>query len=217
MFTKIKDNDYFLAVEIHQGETVYAKLGSMVSFQGNLKFEKVMLTSNDGGMFKNVMTTLVKGVAGESMDLMKIFGEGIVYLAHEATYILEIDMNQKGWNQLTVEGNKVLAYSEGVHHKVKMSTFGTSSTKGLFTSFFTAKTSNAHIALLSQGKPIYLPTPCSVDPQALVGYTGPPPKLIGNHFTWKTMIGQTSGETFVLDFTEPGHFVIIQPSELIFR
>ncbi|MFQ9287838.1 MAG: hypothetical protein ACLR3X_06655 [Intestinibacter bartlettii] len=31
--------------------------------------------------------------------------------------------------------------------------------------------------------------------------------------SWKTFIGQTSGESYHLQFNEPGQLVIIQPSE----
>lgn len=212
-------NDYFLITKIHQGQTIYAKAGSMVAYQGNIKFESKTLTGNGKGLLKNAMQTIVKGVAGEGMKLMTAIGEGNIYFADNASNILTIDMNKDGgksWSSLTIEGDKVLAYTDDVKHTVKMSTFGTSSTKGIFTSQFEAIGRNAHIALLSKGKPLYLPTPCYVDPQALIGYTGPAPRLDKNNITWKTFVGKESGESFVLNFSTPGYFVIVQPSEELF-
>lgn len=209
-------NDFFLVAQLENGETLYAKSGSMVAYQGNVKFDKKILTGTSGSILKNTMQTLVKGTVGEGMNLMTAKGEGNIYFADNEQYVITIDMNKEGnhsWNKLTVEGDKILAYTEDVHHSVKLSTFGTSSTKGLFTSLLQANGPKAHIALLTKGKPMYLPTPCFVDPQALVAYTGPAPTLDRNNITWKTLVGKSSGETFVLNFSQPGYFVIIQPCE----
>ncbi|HCQ90613.1 MAG TPA: tryptophan RNA-binding attenuation protein, partial [Clostridium sp.] len=43
-------------------------------------------------------------------------------------------------------------------------------------------------------------------------WTGRNPS-IGTQVGWKTLIGQTSGESYYLQFNEPGQKVIIQPSE----
>lgn len=209
-------NDYFLIAQLEQSEILYAKAGSMVAYQGDVKFDKKMLTGTSGNLLKNTMQTFVKGTVGEGMNLMTAKGEGNIYFADKEQYVITVDMNKEGgnaWKSITVEGDKVLAYTQDVHHSVKLSTFGTSSTKGLFTSSLQSIGEKAHVALVTRGKPMYLPTPCYVDPQALVAYTGPAPSLQKNNITWKTLIGKTSGETFVLDFSEPGYFVIVQPCE----
>lgn len=206
-------NDYFLIAQLERDEILYAKAGSMVAYQGIIKFDKKILTGTSGGLLKNTMQTFVKGTIGEGMNLMTAIGEGNIYFADKEQHVITIDMNKDSWNSLTVEGDRVLAYTQDVHHSVKLSTFGTSSTKGLFTSLLQSNGAKAHVALITKGKPMYLPTPCYVDPQALVAYTGPSPSLQKNNITWKTIVGKTSGETFVLNFSQPGHFVIIQPYE----
>lgn len=57
-----------------------------------------------------------------------------------------------------------------------------------------------------------LQAPCRVDPDAVVAWTGSSPK-VKTDISWKTFLGQTSGESYMFEFTEPGQIVIIQPFE----
>lgn len=64
-------NPYLLKVRLDQG-SIQAKAGSMVAYQGEVKFEHV-----GGGMGK----FLKKAVTGEGQSLMSMSGSGEVFLA----------------------------------------------------------------------------------------------------------------------------------------
>jgi uncharacterized protein (AIM24 family) len=68
-------NSKLLKVELSE-MTIKAKLGSMVAYQGDVKFEH----AGSGGMSR----MLKKAVSGEGTGLMKIAGKGEVFLADMA-------------------------------------------------------------------------------------------------------------------------------------
>jgi len=70
-----KQNSKLLKVEL-SGVTIQAKLGSMVAYQGDVKFEH----AGSGGMKR----MLKKTVTSEGVSLMKVSGSGEVFLAHLA-------------------------------------------------------------------------------------------------------------------------------------
>jgi hypothetical protein len=82
----------------------------------------------------------------------------------------------------------------------------------MFTSAITGKSVGAQVAILTDGNPLMLQTPCRVDPDAMVAFTGADP-TIHLDMSLKMLLGQTSGETYMLDYTQAGGVVIIQPVE----
>src|SRR4029078_4988794 len=70
-----KQNSKLLKVEL-SGVTIQAKLGSMVAYQGDVKFAN----TRSGGMKR----MLKKTVTSEGVSLMKVSGSGEVFLAHLA-------------------------------------------------------------------------------------------------------------------------------------
>src|SRR6476646_1401631 len=68
-------NSKLLKVELSD-VTIQSKLGSMVAYQGDVKFEH----AGSGGMSK----MLKKAVTGEGQSLMKMSGKGEVFLADTA-------------------------------------------------------------------------------------------------------------------------------------
>src|SRR5829696_8596272 len=68
-------NSKLLKVELDQ-VAIQAKLGSMVAYQGDVKFEH----AGSGGMGR----MLKKAVTGEGQSLMKMTGTGEVFLADQA-------------------------------------------------------------------------------------------------------------------------------------
>ena len=113
---------------------------------------------------------------------------------------------------LKVESENLLAFTDTCNYSFKFLAQGTISQKGLFTSVLSAKGPGAQVAVLTDGNPIVIPTPCFVDPDAIVAWTGPDPGL---HLDlgWKNLIGQASGESYSFKFDRPGGQVIVQPSE----
>ena len=68
-------NSKLLKVELNQ-VTIQAKLGSMVAYQGDVRFEH----AGSGGMGR----MLKKALSGEGTQLMKVTGTGEVFLADQA-------------------------------------------------------------------------------------------------------------------------------------
>lgn len=193
-----------------QGNNVmYAKKGAMIAYQGKFKFEKLMV-----GPGKNLASAMighvVRRVTGENVELMKVTGQGNCFFAELAKHVAVIPLNHG--ESVGVESENLLAFTENCDYGVRPIGVGVISQKGLFTSKLTGKGPNAQVAVLSDGNPLVLDTPCCVDPDAVICWTGPDPgfKLDLN---WKTLIGQTSGESYMLEFKNPGQKVLVQPSE----
>lgn len=188
----------------------FAKKGSMVAYIGTFKFEKVLLDTNNTNLLGGVINHIGRKLTGENMELMKVIGQGSCYLADCAQHITTIDLNAN--DCLNVESENLLAFTDTCKYGVKFIGSGIISQKGLFTSKLTCNGENAQVAIKTDGNPIILNSPCIVDPDAIVCWTGADPnfKLDVN---WKTILGQTSGESYMLDFKQPGYIVIVQPSE----
>src|SRR5947208_5801182 len=79
--------------------TIQAKLGSMVAYQGEVKFEH----AGSGGLSRMVK----KAVTGEGTKLMRMSGTGEVFLADRAQDIHLIKLENDG---MTCNGRNVLAF-----------------------------------------------------------------------------------------------------------
>src|SRR5215212_7256619 len=95
-------NSKLLKVELHQ-VTIQAKLGSMVAYQGDVKFEH----AGSGGMSR----MLKKAVSGEGQSLMKMTGTGEVFLADTAQDIHLIYLEN---DKVTINGPNLLAFDAGI-------------------------------------------------------------------------------------------------------
>lgn len=199
-----------LSCKVEGNGQFFAKKGSMVADQGAFKYEKVLLDPNNTGAVGSVVNYGIKKLTGEHMEIMKATGQGTVYLADLAQHVTVLDLAQG--ESVAVESENLLAFTADVKYGVEMIGTGVISQKGLFTSKLTGLSDYSQVAVTTNGNPIVLQTPCRVDPDAVVCWTGPNPgvKLDVN---WKTLIGQTSGESYMLEFKQPGHIVVIQPYE----
>ncbi|MEN8905777.1 MAG: AIM24 family protein [Clostridiales bacterium] len=193
-----------------QGNNImYCKKGAMVAYQGAFKFEKLLV-----GPGKNLASAVFSHVArrftGENMEIMKVTGQGACYFAELAKHITVINLAQG--ESIGVESENLIAFTDACDYGVRPIGVGIISQKGLFTSKLTAKGPGAQVAVLSDGNPLILDSPCCVDPDAVVCWTGSDPgfKLDLN---WKMILGQTSGESYMLEFKRGGQKVIVQPSE----
>lgn len=202
------ENELTLVAE-GQG-VMFTKLGAMIAYQGQFKFQKILLDPNGGSMAGAVINNLARRFSGENMPLAQVTGQGVCYFADRAQHVVVINLEQG--QSLGVESENLLAFNDMCQYGIRPIGVGVFSQKGLFTSKITSKGPGAQVAILSNGNPIILQTPCFVDPDASVCWTGPDPgmKLDVN---WKTFIGQTSGESYMYEFKQPGETVIIQPYE----
>jgi uncharacterized protein (AIM24 family) len=197
-------NSRLLQVDLN-GQSILARAGSMVAYDGQIKFDKAII-GNEG-----VFGALKRKATGEGMALMTTSGNGRVYFAQNAAEILIIPLqNEKMW----VESSVLLAFDNSLKtNTVFAGLRGATSGQGLFT---TTVEGTGNVAILSHGTAIELEVspsyPLQVDPDAFLGYIGQITQEFIFDVNWKTFVGQGSGESFQFRFTGQGR-VFIQPSE----
>jgi len=193
-----------LAVALRGGKMM-ARAGSMVAYEGQVKFDKAIL----GG--EGILGALKRKAGNESLDLMSVEGRGEVYFARQAAHILLVPLqNEKIW----VESRSLLAFSNGLRtNTVFAGLRGATTGQGLFT---TTIEGAGTVAILSHGSPLALEvgpsSPLHVDPDAFLGYKGQITQEFVLDINWKSLIGRDSGESFQLKFSGQGT-VYIQPNE----
>ena len=198
------NTDRLLEVDL-QNEKVLAISGAMVAYTGTMKFEKSLL----GG--EGIFGALKRKVTNEGMSLMQTTGNGTVYFAHNAAEISIIPLAQE---KLFIESSSLLAYDAGLKTSTSFAGLrGAASGQGLFT---TTVEGNGNLAVISRGNLITLEVdpnyPLFVDPDAFIGYKGNIQQEFVFDVNWRTMVGQTSGESYQFKFTGQG-VVYIQPAE----
>jgi uncharacterized protein (AIM24 family) len=194
-----------LHADLH-GDRIRAASGSMVAYEGNVDFRSSGM-GGGGGM----RATLKRAVAGESISLMDCSGHGRVYLAKDAMDVLVVDL---GGDTLTVESEHILAHTEHLRLDVQFSGLrGVTSGQGLAT---TTVTGQGQVALVSEGPVMALEVAPGqdlvVDPDAYVGSRGQLSMNLVSGVSWKSLVGEGSGEPFSLRFTGHG-LVLVQSSE----
>jgi uncharacterized protein (AIM24 family) len=199
------DGSRLLKVRI-DGETFKALNGSMVAYDGDVSFKRQGIGGQGGmkGAFKRKLT-------GESLTLMDVSGKGVVYIANMA---MEINLVQLAGEKIWVEASNLVALEAKLKTDQKFNGLrGASSGQGLFT---TTVEGQGTVALLSDGPTIGLEVDqgmaLNVDPQAYVAHKGRLQQDFVTDVTWRTAVGQGSGESFQLRFQGQGT-VYIQPAE----
>jgi uncharacterized protein (AIM24 family) len=195
-------NSKLLKVELN-GEFM-ARVGSMVAYQGQVRFEAL----GSGGISKYLKQKLT----GEGVPLMRVRGQGDVFLAENAADVHLIDLD--GGDALSTNGANVLAFDSSLKYDIKMvSGAGMMSNSGLFNCVFSGQ---GRIAVTTRGTPVVLTVdqPTYVDPQAAICWSAG--LQTGYHRADQvglgTLLGRTTGESFTMSLTGQG-FVVVQPSE----
>jgi uncharacterized protein (AIM24 family) len=195
-------NSKLLKVELNQ-ITIQAKLGSMVAYQGDVKFEH----AGSGGMSR----MLKKAVTGEGTKLMKMSGTGEVFLADQAQ---EIHLLKLENDSITCNGANLLAFDAGIDWDIKKVEGGFSAAMagGLFN---VSLTGSGWVAILSDGPPVLLNTgeaPTFADPSAAITWSSGLQTSVKADVNVKNLIGRGSGESLQMAFSGNG-WVLVQPSE----
>jgi len=195
-------NSKLLKAELN-GEFM-ARQGSMVAYQGNVQFEAL----GSGGIGKFIKQKLT----GEGVPLMKVRGQGDVFLADKAADVHLIDLEPG--DALSINGTNVLAFDSTLNYDIKMvGGAGMMSNAGLFNCVFSG---HGRIAVTTKGTPVVLTVdqPTYVDPQAAICWSAT--LQTGYHRAEQlglgTLLGRTTGERFTMSFAGQG-FVVVQPSE----
>ncbi len=191
-------NSAMLKVSL-QGDQIQAKLGSMVAYQGDVRFEH-----KGGGLgrfFKKAMT-------GEGTTLMTVTGTGEVFLAHDKKKVMILELNNE---RMTVNGDNILAFEPGIDWDIQRVEGAGRLAGGLFNVILQG---TGKVAVTSDGEPVLLDTstPTFADPDSAIAWSGGVRTSVKSAVSFKTFIGKGSGETFQIAFEGAG-WVLIQPSE----
>ena len=194
-------NSKLLKVSLQQ-VTIQAKLGAMVAYQGDVKFEH----AGSGGMSRLVK----KAVTGEGTKLMKMEGAGEVFLADTAQDIHLIYLEN---DQVTCNGANVLAFDAGIDWDIQRAGGGASTLAGGL--YNMALSGTGWVAIISDGPPVLLnvaTAPTFADPQAAITWSSGVSTSIKTDVNVKNLIGKGSGESIQVAFAGQG-WVLVQPSE----
>lgn len=192
-------------LEVNLEDFVWAKMGSMISYTGEIKFERErMLEHGIGKMFKKAFT-------GEGTALMKATGSGRLYLADQGKKITIFDLNDES---ITVNGNDLLAFEPSVQWDIHlMRKMAGMMSGGLFNVNLRGQ---GKIAITSHYEPLTLLVkpgqPVLTDPNATVAWSGHLEPEFRTDINFRTFLGRGSGESIQMEFSGEG-FVIVQPFE----
>ncbi|TVL94206.1 AIM24 family protein [Streptomyces sp. SAJ15] len=193
-----------LAVDM-TGDSVRAKNGSMVAYEGEMTFKK----KTGGGEGLRGMVT--RRLTGEQMDVMEVRGHGTCYFADRAS---EINLVTLRGEKLHVEASNLLCADAALRSGTTFTGLrGSSQGNGLFT---TTVEGTGQAAIVSDGTAVVLrvtpQTPLQVDPGAYIAHTGNLKQHFQSGVNFRTVIGEGSGESFQIRFEGDG-LVYVQPSE----
>ena len=198
-------------LEVRLNGMVWAKAGAMVARKGNVKFTR------QGIMEQGLGNLLKKMVSGEGMQLMKVEGEGRVYLADGGK---KITLLRLAGEAIFVNGNDVLAVESGIESKITMMRKVAGMLSG---GLFNVRLSgNGIVAITSHYEPLTLPVnaqsgPVFTDPNATVAWSGGLTPEIVTDISLGTLLGRGSGESVQLKFAGEG-WVVVQPyEEVVFQ
>ena len=195
-------------LEVRLNGMVLAKAGSMVARKGNVKF------SRQGVLSQGIGNLLKKAVSGEGMTLMKVEGQGRVYLADAGKKVTLLRLNNES---IFVNGNDVLAIESTItHHITMMRSMAGMMSGGLFN----VKLSGSGIvAITSHYEPLTLPVggdagDVYTDPNATIAWSEGVKTDFTTDISLGTVFGRTSGESVQMKFSGQG-WVVVQPYEEI--
>lgn len=187
------------------GDTVKAKNGSMVAYDGQMAFKKM----TGGGEGLRGMVT--RRLTGEQMTVMEVKGQGTCWFADRAS---EISLVHLRGETLYVESSNLLCTDAGLRTGTTFTGLrGASQGNGLFT---TTVEGSGQAAIMSDGPAVVLRVtpqhPLSVDPGAYIAHQGDLRQDFQSGVTFRTFLGEGGGEAFQIRFEGDG-LVYVQPSE----
>jgi uncharacterized protein (AIM24 family) len=192
-------------LQVNLQGTVYAKAGAMVAYRGDVKFSrKGVLEDGVGKLFKKALT-------GEGMTLMKMEGNGRVYLADKNKRVHVLNL---AGESLCVNGNDLLALQSTLEWDIVMLKSVAGALAG---GLFNVQISGTGlVAITTHGNPLVLPVtsarPVHTDPQATVAWSGHLQPDMHTDMSLGMLVGRTSGESVQMRFKGDG-WVMVQPYE----
>nr|PZN24022.1 MAG: tellurium resistance protein [Mycolicibacterium hassiacum] len=187
-------------LRVRLGEPFLARQGSMVAYQGNVDF------SFEGG---GASRFIKKALTGEGLPLMRVAGQGDVFLADRAYDVHLLHLTNSA---LSVSGKNVLAFASSLDWNIERVKGGSIAAGGLFN---TTLRGTGWVALTTDGPPVVLnaaEAPTFADTNAVVAWSANLQTQLKMSFKAGALIGRGSGEAIQVSFYGQG-FVIVQPSE----
>ncbi|WP_253738187.1 AIM24 family protein [Halohasta salina] len=190
-------------LDIDVDGTIIAKAGSMIAYDGDLSFTGK--SSAEGGL-----TGMIKSkVTSEGTPVMEVEGQGHVYLADQEKKIQILELG--AGESISVNGNDVLAFEDRVGYEIStIGSLGGASAAGLLNVFLTGP---GTVAITTHGDPLVLEPPVRTDPDATVAWSSNLSPSLKADRSLKDSIGQSSGETYQMNFDGTEGFVVVQPFE----
>lgn len=195
-------------LEVNLNGQVWTKMGSMVAYKGEIRFEREgMLEQGLGTMFK-------KAISGEGMMLTRAEGRGTLYLADAAKRISILRLQNEA---IYVNGNDVLTFESTIKHEIKMMCKITAMLAGGL--FNVRLEGTGMVAITTHAEPVTLivepgQTVCT-DPNATVAWSASLQPEFKTDMSLKTFFGRGSGESVQMLWRGQG-FVVIQPYEEVY-
>ncbi|PSL40857.1 uncharacterized protein (AIM24 family) [Salsuginibacillus halophilus] len=190
-------------LEVSLEDKVWAKMGAMIAYNGDIKFEREgMMEHGVGRMFKKTFTS-------EGGELMKATGQGQLFLSDQGKKITILDLQKE---KITVNGNDLLAFEPTVDWDIQMMR----RVAGMMSGGLFNITLEGHgkIALTTYFEPLTLLVepgrPVMTDPSATVAWSGTLEPEFRTDVNYRTFLGRGSGESIQMEFNGHG-FVIVQP------
>ncbi|MBM7619452.1 uncharacterized protein (AIM24 family) [Bacillus tianshenii] len=192
-------------LEINLDGEIWAKMGSMISYDGKIKFERE-------GILEHGLGRLVKkAFTGEGSQLMRATGNGKLYVADQGKKITILDLQGES---IYINGNDLLAFEKGLEWDIKlMRKIAGMMAGGLFNVRLEGQ---GMVAFTSHYEPLTLMVhpgrPVFTDPNATVAWSGNLQPEFVTDIQLKTFFGRGSGESIQMKFSGSG-FVVVQPYE----
>jgi uncharacterized protein (AIM24 family) len=200
------ENDYLL--EINLNGRAWAKAGAMIAYTGQVKFTR------EGMLEHGVGKALKKMVSGEGTSLMKVEGQGRVYLADKGKKVQVLNLQNE---TIFVNGNDLLAFESSVNWDIKMMRRMAGLMAG---GLFNVRLSGpGMVAITTHYDPLTLQVKPGqtiyTDPNATVAWSGSLTPDFRTDVSFKTFLGRGSGESIQLKFEGSG-WVVLQPFEEVY-
>lgn len=192
-------------LEINLNGSLWTKMGSMISYRGQIKFTR------EGLLEHGVGKLLKRTFSGEGTRLTKAEGTGQLYLADQGKKISILNLQGE---TIYVNGNDVLAFEDSIQWDIKLMRKITGMMAG---GLFNMKLSGTGmVAITTHYDPLTLQvtpqTPVFTDPNATVAWSGSLQPELKKDISLKTFFGRQSGESIQMHFQGEG-FVVVQPME----
>ncbi|TYS68482.1 AIM24 family protein [Sutcliffiella horikoshii] len=195
-------------LEVNLNGDIWTKMGSMISYEGSIKFQREgMLEHGLGKLMKKALT-------GEGSQLMKASGNGKLYIADQGKKITILDLEG---DSIYINGNDLLAFEKGLEWDIKlMRKVAGMMAGGLFNVRLEGR---GMVAFTSHYEPLTLMVnpgqPVYTDPNATVAWSGNLQPEFVTDVQLKTFLGRGSGESIQMKFAGNG-FVVVQPFEEVY-